>query len=145
MAGIDDLLGSNGVITQLVLWNVVGQVMSTMMQPAFNALQQDVLKEHPNMVITPDVLARAVAQSMMTKAAAVAEAEKSGLDQSRFDILLQLADIRLSPQDLAEAVLRSYVDLGSAEGEAKLQGITKDRFTTLTLLAGDGIGPQQAA
>ncbi len=145
MAGIDDLLGSNGVITQLVLWNVVGQVMSTMMQPAFNALQQDVLKEHPNMVITPDVLARAVAQSMMTKAAAITEAEKSGLDQSRFDILLQLADIRLSPQDLAEAVLRSYVDLGSAEGEAKLQGITKDRFTTLTLLAGDGIGPQQAA
>jgi len=145
MPGLDELLGSNGVITQLVMWNVIGQVMSTMMQPAFNALQQDVLKAHPNMVITPDILARAVTQSMMAKADAITEAEKSGIDRGRFDVLLKMAEVRITPAELAEAVLRSYTELGTAEAEARLQGIGKAEFRTLTLLAGDGIGPQQAA
>ena len=145
MPGLDELLGSNGVITQLVLWNVVGQVMSTMMTPAFNALQQDVLKAHPNMVITPDILARAVVQTFVDKDAAIAEAEKSGIDANRFEVLLKLADVRLSPQDLAEAVLRSYLTESAAAQEAKDQGVSKARFDTMQLLAGDGIGPQQAA
>src|SRR5712691_3643962 len=145
MPGLEELLGSNGVITQLVMWNVVGQVMSTMMAPAFNALQQDTLKAHPNMVLTPDILARAVVQTVMDKEPALAEAKKCGIDEHRFGILLKLADIRLTPADLAEAYLRSYLDKGQAESEAKLQGVTKARFDTLTLLAGDGIGPQQAA
>jgi hypothetical protein len=145
MPGIDELLGANGVITQLLMWNVVSQVVTSLMSPAFNALQQDVLDKHPNAVITPDILARAVAQTFMDKAAAVAEAKKSGVDEQRFDILLKLADIRLSPADLAEAVLRSYETDERAKAEARLQGITPDRFDTLKLLAGDAIGPQQAA
>jgi hypothetical protein len=145
VAGITDLLGASGVIEQLLLWNVVGEVVTNLMSPAFNALSQDVLKAHPNVVITPDVLARAVSQTFMDKTAAQQEAAKSGLDASRFDVLLKLAQVRLTPADLAEAVLRSYQSKGSAEHEAALQGVTKDRFTTLTLLAGDGIGPQQAA
>lgn len=145
MAGISDLLGANGVIEQLLLWNVVGQVMQAMMSPAFLNLQQDALARHPDMVITPEALARAVVQTFMGHDAAVKEAAKSGIDASRFDVLLKLADVRLSPADLAEAVLRSYLDQGAAKLEAREQGITGNRFDTLTLLAGDGIGPQQAA
>ena len=145
MAGISELLGANGVIEQLLLWNVVGQVMQAMMSPAFLNLQQDALARHPDMVITPEVLARAVVQTFMGHDDAVKEAAKSGIDASRFDILVKLADVRLSPADLAEAVLRSYLDDAQAKREAKEQGITADRFNTLTLLAGDGIGPQQAA
>lgn len=145
MAGISDLLGANGVIEQLLLWNVVGQVMQAMMSPAFTNLQQDSLARNPDLVITPEVLARAVTQTFMDKAAASKEAAKSGIDAHRFDILLQLADIRLSPADLAEAVLRDYMDKGKAEAEARKQGVTADRFQTLTELAGDAIGPQQAA
>lgn len=145
MAGIGDLLGRNGVIEQLLLWNVVSQVVTTLMSPAFNALQQDALKAHPNLVMTPDILARAVAQTFMTKADAEGEAAKSGTDKTRFGVLLDLAKVRLQPAELAEAVLRSYLSDKDAEGEAKVQGIDAGRFRTLTLLAGDGIGPQQAA
>lgn len=145
MAGIGDLLGENGVIQQLLLWNVVGQVVSTMLSPAFTALQQDALKAHPDMVITPDILARAVVQSFMTVAEAETEAAKSGIDATRLGVLIKLADVRLTPADLAEAVLRSYITSGDAESEAKDQGVTPGRFRTMTLLAGDGIGPQQAA
>jgi len=145
MSGISDLLGANGVIEQLLLWNVVGQVMQALMSPAFTALQQDALADHPDMVITPDILARAVVQTFMSKDTAVSEAAKSGISPHRFEVLLELAEQRLSPADLAESVLRSYLDKAHGEHEAKLQGWTADRFETMTLLAGDGIGPQQAA
>jgi hypothetical protein len=145
MGAISDLVGASGVIEQQLLWNVVSQVISNLMAPAFGQLQQDVYKRTPNVVLTPDILARAVVQTFMDKATAVAEAEKSGTDATRFDILLKLADIRLQPADVAEAVLRSYMADGDAEREVAEQGYTADRFKVLTLLAGDGIGPQDAA
>lgn len=145
MSAIGDLVGESGVIKQLFLYNVLGQVATSMMSPAFNALLQDAQHEHPNMVLTPDVLARAVVQTFMDKAAAIDEAKRSGIDESRFTVMLDLAQVRLQPADLAEAVLRSYLAEADASEQAKLQGVTADRFKTMTLLAGDGIGPEQAA
>lgn len=145
MPGIDELLGSNGLVTQLLLWGVVNQVVGTMLTPAFTALQQDALAKHPDMVLTPEVLARAVTQTFLGEAEAAAEAARSGTDAERFGTLLKLAQVRLTPADLAEAVLRSYLDGAEAAAEARRQGVTADRFDTLKLLAGDGIGPQQAA
>lgn len=145
MPGIEDLLGANGVIEQLLLWNVVGQVVSSLMSPAFTALQQDALKAHPDMVLTPEILARAVTQTFMEHAPAAQDAAKQGIDASRFDILLKLAEVRLQPADLAEAVLRSYMELGAAEHEARLQGVTPDRLKILSDLAGDAPGPDELA
>lgn len=145
MSAIGDLVGESGVIKQFFLYNIIGQVASSMMSPAFNALLQDAQHAHPNMVLTPDVLARAVIQTFMDKAAAIDEAKKSGIDEQRFSVMLDMAQVRIQPADLAEAVLRSYVSEPDATEQAKLQGVTADRFKTLTLLAGDGIGPQQAA
>lgn len=145
MSAIGDLVGESGVIKQFFLYNIIGQVATSLMSPAFNALLQDAQHGHPNMVLTPDVLARAVIQTFMDKAAAIDEAKKSGIDESRFSVMLDLAQVRLAPADLAEAVLRSYLTDADATEQAKLQGVTADRFKTLTLLAGDGIGPEQAA
>lgn len=145
MAGFTDLFGKDGALYQLVLWNVVGQAITAMAQPAFTALTQDVAAKHPNFVLTPDLLARAVVGTFIDKAAATADAAKSGIDSARFDIMLELAQVRIQPADLAEAVLRSYMAKGAAETEAAQQGIDPKRFKILTLLAGDGIGPQQAA
>ena len=145
MAGFGDVLGKNGVVEQLLLYNVAGEVVSAMGQPAFTALLQDVQAKHPNVVLPPDVLARAVAFAFVSEAAAKADAAKSGMDASRFDLLRALAEVRIPPADLAEAVLRSYMAKGAAETEALHQGVTSERLSILTLLAGDGIGPQQAA
>lgn len=145
MADFGALGGAFAALEQFFLWNVVSQVVSTMLSPAFMALQQDALKAHPDMVLTPDILARAVVQTFMSKASAEAEAEKSGMDNGRFGILLDLATVRIQPADLAEAVLRSYMTRDAALREAREQGVDTARFDTLTLLAGDGIGPQQAA
>jgi len=145
MPGLSDVVGRNGILEQLLFWGVINQVLQAMMSPAFTALQQDALASHPDMVLTPDILARAVVQTFMDKGAAETEAAKSGIDPSRFDVLLKLATIRLSPADLAEAVLRTYLAPGEAEAEARVQGVSADHFKLMTDLAGDAIGPQQAA
>lgn len=145
MPDFGDLGGAFAAIESFFLWQIIGQVASTLLSPAFNALQQDALKAHPNMVLTPDILARAVVQTFMDKAHAEAEAAKSGIDASRFETLLRIAEVRLTPTDLATAVLRSYESKQAATEQARLQGVTPERFDIMTLLAGDGIGPQQAS
>lgn len=145
MASFGDIGGAFAYLESFFVWQIVGQVASTMLNPAFNALQQDALKQHPNMVLTPDILARAVVQTFLDKAEAESEAAKSGIDANRFDTLLKLADVRLSPADLALAVLRSYETDEAAKAEARLQGVTPERFNVMKLLSGDAIGPQQAA
>lgn len=145
MAGLSDLFGASGAIEQLLLWGVVNNVVSTVASPAFTALLQDVNGAHPELVLTPEILAQAVVRDLLPAAAARAEAAKSGTSASRFGILAELAQPRLSPADLAEAVLRSYMSPEAAQAEAKPQGWDAQRLAVLADLAGDAPGPDQLA
>lgn len=145
MAGLSDLLGPNGVIEQLLLWGVVNNVVSTVASPAFTALLQDVNGAHPELVLSPEVMANAAARTLVTEANAKAEAAKTGINAGRFDILRQMAQIRLSPEVLAEAVLRSAMTAEHAQEQASPQGYTAADMAVLTELAGDAPGPDQLA
>lgn len=145
MGAIDDLLGANGVIEQLLLWGVANQVVSALASPAFELLNQQAAAAHPEIVLSPGDLATAVTRNIITQAAATSEAARSGISASRFDTLLQLAKVRLSPADLAVAVLRSYVPAEDAAAQAAAQGVNAAEFAVLTDLSGDAPGPQQLA
>jgi hypothetical protein len=145
VSGISDLIGSGGFIEQMLLWGIVNQVVSSLAAPALEVLQQDIAAEHPEIVLDPGTLAELTARKMIDIAAARAQAERSGLAPSRFDLLAELATIRLAPGDLATAVLRSYLTGAQAQAQATPQGITPDMFSVLVNLAGDAPGPQQLA
>jgi hypothetical protein len=145
MAGIDDLIGANGVIEQMLLWGVVNQVVSTLAGPAFTLLQQDVAAAHPEQVIDPATLASALVRHMITEAEANTEAARSGLSAFRLDLLAQLAAVRIAPADLATAVLRSYMTPAQAQAQATPQGVSAEDMAILTDLQGDAPGPQQLA
>lgn len=145
MPGLSDLAGRNGVIEQLLLWNVAGAIIQAMLAPAWTSLQQDAQAAHPVIALTPDIAARLAVRHLISEADAKAEANKGGISDDRLTQLLELEKIRIDPADLAEAVLRSYMTLNEALAEAAPQGYTAEQFTILTDLAGDGIGPQQAA
>jgi hypothetical protein len=145
MAGLGDLFGRNGVLEQLLLWGVVNQVISALGSPAFTALQQDVMAKNPDVVLTPDVLATAVARHLAGEAHARAEAAKSGITGDRFHLLTELARVRIQPADLAEAVLRSYLSHTEAAAQAAPQGIDAGQLKLLTDLAGDAPGADQLA
>lgn len=145
MAGISDLFGRNGVLEQLLLWNVAGQVTSALLAPGLTLLQQDQMARHPVAVLDPTIAADLAARGFVTVSAAEAEAGRSGLNAARFGQLLDLHTVRLTPADLATAVLRSYMTQGEALPIAKAQGIDAAQFAVLADLAGDAPGPQQLA
>jgi len=145
MPGIGDLLGRNGVIEQLLLWNVVGRVVEAMMEPAFTLLTQDAQAAHPEMVLSPDVLAQLAVREFVTLGEGRIDAAKSGISPDRFDYLVELSRVHVSPGDLATAVLRSYMAMDEAEAEARPQGISQSQLQLLTDLAGDAPGPDQIA
>lgn len=145
MAGLGDLFGENGALEQILLWGVVSQVISAVASPAFTALTQDVNGAHPEMVLSPDIIANAVVRGFYTDAAARAEAAKSGIAPSRFEVLRELAQVHIQPADLAEAVLRSYMTAEEAQDEAEPQGWDAGRLAIMTNLAGDAPGADQLA
>lgn len=143
MAGFSELFGRNGVLEQLVLWNVAGQVMSAVLQPGLTLLEQDTLAKHPVTVLDPSTLADLAARGIVTVQAATAESARSGIDAARFRQLLEAHTVRLSPADLAMAVLRSYMTPEQAQAIAKPQGVDASMLAVLADLAGDAPGPQQ--
>lgn len=143
MAGISDLFGRNGVLEQLVLWQVLGQVVGASLSPALELVQQDVMAAHPVTVIDPGTAADLAARGIITVTTAEHEASRSGLAAGRFHDLLELHTVRLSPGDLATAVLRAYLTKAEADAIAKPQGYTPEMMTVLTDLAGDALGPDQ--
>src|SRR5258708_15211232 len=145
MAGLGELFGKNGPLEQLVLWNVRGQVISTVLGPALTQLQQDVDADHRVTALDPGTAADLAARGIITVQAGGAEAARSGVDSHRWGELLDLHTVRLAPTDLATAVLRSYLTLPAAEAAAAPQGVTPAMLKVLVELAGDAPGPQQLA
>lgn len=145
MSGISDLWGRNGVLEQLVLWNVAGQVIAALLAPGLAVLEQDVSARHPVEVLDPSILADLAARGIITVGAAEGEAARSGLSAARFSDLLTMRKVRLAPADLATAVLRSYLTMAEAEAIAKPQGYDAGMLAILADLEGDAPGPQQLA
>jgi hypothetical protein len=145
MGVIDDLIGADGTIKQLLLWGVVNQVISALAAPGFVALSQEVNTTHPLIQLDPAIMAQLHARGMVTEAQARAEAAKSGINAARFDQLAELAAVRLAPADLATAVLRSYMTAAEAQAIATPQGYTAADMAILADLAGDAPGTDQLA
>lgn len=145
MAGLGDLFGRNGVLEQLVLWRVFGQVLESLFAPFFTALQQDAMARDPLVALPADVIADAVVRGFVTEADGLAEARRSGIDAGRFATLTERARVRLAPADAATAVLRDYLTEAEGLAAVKPQGVDAGVFATMVDLAGDAIGPQDAA
>lgn len=145
MAGLGDLFGRNGVLEQLVLWNVLGQVIGTVLQPALTQLQEDANAHHPVVALDAATAADLAARGIITVGAGQAEAARGGIDTARWEQLLRLHQVRLSPADLAEAVLRSYLTMAEAAAEAAPQGFDERALQVMVDLAGDAPGPDQLA
>jgi sirohydrochlorin ferrochelatase len=145
MPGLGDILGGAGFIESYLLWNMTGQVVSTLMSPAFTQLLQDAQARHPDVALDPATLADLLARAMVTRADATAEAAMSGMSGDRFDRLADLRKVRVSPADLATGVLRSYVTQADADAQAAPQGYDPEMMRLLADLAGDAPGADQLA
>lgn len=145
MPELSDLIGKDGVLEQMFLWQTVSQIVAALAGPAFTVLAQDVNQQHPVTGLDPAVQAQAVVRGLTDTRTAVSEAQREGTSADHFALLTELAKVRIPPADLATAVLRSYMTQAAAVAEAKPQGVSADDLVMLENLAGEAPGADQLA
>jgi hypothetical protein len=109
------------------------------------AIQQDMAARHPEVALTPETAAQAVAKHMLSSASGAAEAAKGGIDGGRWATLERLATVRLDAATLAQAVEHHLLAEGKAQAEAELTGITRQWFDVLLAMAKVRLDPATLA
>lgn len=99
--GLGGLFGKGSAAEQLFVWAVLQQVIGALLSPAFRELAYLINHVAPNQVLSPADVATAVNRSFMAYGAGVTEANASGIDEARFQILQHLAGNAPAPDELA--------------------------------------------
>jgi hypothetical protein len=117
----------NDILFQMFMWQVVGQVISSIVIPTQRELEHAVNKKGANEELTPAELATAVNRGFKQPSEAQNEARNSGIDESKFKVLTQLAGQAPGAAALAEALRRGIIpeDAGNADGVGFKQGIAQ--------------------
>jgi hypothetical protein len=102
------LLG-NQLLQQLVLYNLVGQLVGSALQPYFQTVANASWAANPTVPLSPAELSEAVLRQAMGHDAAQAEAAQSGINADRFHVLELLAGNAPAPEELAVALRRKII------------------------------------
>lgn len=146
---IGDLFGEDSAIRQLLVWNVLGQILSTLMSPGLAELQQLVNQtavsieggDSPTPLSAADA-ADAVVRGFLSAGAGQGYAARAGVSGSDFSTLVQLAGDAPSPTDLIAAFRRGLIPLDSGNPDAPgvRQGVAQGRLADKWLPMIEGLG-----
>lgn len=117
MAGIGDFFSKGSIGEQLLVWQVLGQVVGAAMTPGITEVQAVANEAAPVAPLSPSELAVLVQRHYIDTNAASDDAAKSGINQGRFDYLVNLAGTSPGVAVLVEALRRKIIGEGG-EGEA---------------------------
>jgi hypothetical protein len=149
VSAIGDLFGEDSAIRQLLVWNVFGQILSTLMAPGLAELTQLVNEtavsatgSSPPVPLSPADAADAVVRGFLSTAAGAGFAAKAGVGGEDFSTLVQLAGDAPSPTDLIMAFRRGLIPLdgGSPDAVGVRQGIAQGRLADKWVPMIEGLG-----
>jgi len=125
VAGLSSLLSGiqRNTLFQIAEYQVAGQVLGGLLEPEADALRQTVYNANPIAILSPADAAEAVLRNAWDHGRAAAEAQRSGIDGERFDVLARLAGNAPDPTSLAVALRRGLIDPGRY-----LEGIRQGRL-----------------
>jgi hypothetical protein len=111
VAGFDfgKVFGKDTAAYQLFVYQVLGQFVTTLGEPAFLALSQLVLSHFPVVPLSVADAVDAAQKGHVTPDQAAAEALLAGISRERFDILLAAAQAPPAPQELVVALRRGLI------------------------------------
>lgn len=116
----------NNTLTQIVVYNLVGQLVGAVIGPYAQAITNQVNAATPLVPLSPAEAAALVIRGEWGEDAAAAEAAMSGIDRDRFHRLVRLSGEAPGPVDLAVALRRGLIDKatydrGIAEGNLRTE------------------------
>lgn len=103
---------------QLFLWAVLNQVVASLLAPLFRQLEYTINHAGPNVVLSPADIATAINRSFMSHGDGVTEANASGIDEARLNILQHLAGNAPAPEALAAMLRRGIIPADGTGPEA---------------------------
>lgn len=109
MAGLGSLLGEGSTAAQFLLWGVAYGFAQALLQPEFVALQQDIWRQQPIQIFSPEILADMVVKNIVTQDAGANEAADSGLDGAHFANLVLNTGEPPGLETVLEAARRSII------------------------------------
>jgi hypothetical protein len=109
MAEFGDFFGKGSTAEQLFIWGFLQGVIQALAAPGMRELEQLVNHAGPNVLLSPANVATAINRSFMTQGDGVTEANGSGIDEARLNIMRNLAGDAPSPQDLVAALRRGII------------------------------------
>lgn len=127
MTNLFSNLPGDSVLTRIVLYQTIGQLLSGALMPYSRALEYGVNSLTPNAALSPVELAVAVVRGFRSEVDAAAEAAKNGINAERFRLLTNIAQQAPPPEMLAVALRRRIIplDAGDPEGVGFVQGIAQ--------------------
>lgn len=146
---LGDLLGDDSSAKQLLVWNVFGQILASLMSPGLSLLQQEVnagavaisggASPTP---LSPADAADAVVRGFLSTPAGAGFAAKGGVSGDDFATLVKLAGDAPSPTDLIMAYRRKLIPLdgGSPDAVGVAQGIAQGRLADKWVPMIEGLG-----
>jgi hypothetical protein len=147
--GIEDIFSPDGAAGQLLIWNVFGQVLGSLMSPGLSLLQQLVNEAavagaggaSPT-PLSPADAADAVVRGFLTAGDGAGFAAQAGVSGDDFSTLVSLAGDAPSPTDLIAAYRRRLIplDAGSPDAAGVKQGIAQGRLADKWLPMIEGLG-----
>jgi hypothetical protein len=124
---LSKLFGKESPGQQLLVWQVGGQLVTSVAQPAFNLITQQINELIQTVPLSPADLADLVVRGFLTEGAASGVAKKSGVSPEDFALLVKDAGQALDTTSLIEAYRRKIIpwDAGHPDGVGVLQGIAQ--------------------
>lgn len=121
----EGLFGKESVLYQLLLWNVIGELLSSALGPVTAEIANSVNALSQQVPLTPPDLADLVVRGYLTEGQGAETAKKSGVSPDDFHHMVQATGQALDTTSLMEAFRRQYIpwDAGSPDGAGALQGI----------------------
>jgi hypothetical protein len=125
MAALGSLLSGiqRNTLFQIAEYQVAGALLGGVLEPEADALRQTVYDANPIAILSPADAAEAVLRNVWPAGRARAEAQRSGVNSERFDVLSRLAGNAPDPQSLAVALRRKLIG-----PDRYLEGIRQGRL-----------------
>lgn len=127
---IGDLFSADNAFGQILIYNGVGDIVSTVMLPLNNELAQLVNEATQTEILSPAILADLVVRNYLDAASATGTAAKSGITASDFALMVKSAGDAVDTTTLIEAYRRKIIPWESTgpDGTGVLDGIREGRL-----------------
>ena len=124
------------LLSSFFVYGVMFSLASTLLAPFMQETANTIWSNNPDRPLSPPDVANMVVQGYMTEPAGQTEANLSGIDNARFDKMVQVTGMPPSPQDLFQMFRRGIFEEGTSATEpltvygGLAQGHTKDEWIT---------------